>query len=956
MPRKQIPSTLICLRLLIASCVTMAHLLHAAPASPESISGGSAVFSVIPDSGGVLFVLKNGRMRIEPWTEEIIRVQYTPGEMLPEPATSAVLQNSRKEVQWTIDKENTTTVTVSTPGVHTLVDRATGAVTFQDPSGKVLLAEPAGGGKHMQPVKLQGRSGWSASQVFSSPADESLYGFGGYWHGVLDHKGDMVYFNQSNPCDVSPVMVSSKGYGILWDSAALGEFDACREPVEIPDSAFSQSGNGAPGLKQEYFSDYSLTKLASTGSASRIDFDWNKAGAAITLPEEIKKQSQFSARWSGRLNVSVPGTYLFLLRSCERRARLILDKKLVVENWIEHGNTFDTGHIALSKGEHEIEVEFAGMTAGHPSVQLSWVPPTEPPSDRYSWKSVATQAIDYYFMKAPTVNDAIRHYRLLTGQAPMYPKTAYGYWHCQASCKEKIAIPNSQKNMVSLAEEYRRRNIPVDNIVQDFQYWSKMGQHDFRPDTHPDPVGMIHRLKELHYQVMFSIWCIFDSGKPNHDEMINKGYILNPGNGGKWYDPFNPPPGGQEWYNPWNPNARAAYWRQVRQGLFNPGGVKVDAFWMDSTEGYGSAWNVNEYPLVSSQAVYEGMMQEEPNKRPFILGRSLFPGMQRNGSALWSGDVGVDMFTLRNQIPNGLGVMFTGLPYWTTDIGGFGGGFPSHPVYSYPRNPDDSRYNETFLRWFQYGTFCPIFRIHGATARVAPWEFGPETEKICTDFIRLRYRLMPYIYSLGWKVTHDGYTMMRALPMDFMEDPAVRKITDQFLFGPALLVNPVTELGATSRELYLPKASWIDFWTGKTLDGGRKITAAAPREHLPLLVRAGSILPLGPVMQYVGEKMEDPVELRIYPGADGSFSLYDDDGVSQDYTRGVHSEIPIRWENASRRLTMEARKGSYPGMPEKRTFHIVLVREGHGIGLAETERIDQTVQYDGKNLTLVLSK
>jgi len=649
---------------------------------------------------------------------------------------------------------------------------------------------------------------------------------------------------------------------------------------------------------------------------------------------------------------------MFLMRSREFRARVIIDRKLAVENWIEHGETYDTGHLTLEKGNHDIQVEFAGLTQGHPLLQLSWVPPTEAPADRYTWKSVATQAIDYYFMKAPTMDDAIHHYRFLTGQAPMYPKTAYGYWHCQAACKDKdkLAVPNTQSNMIAVAEEYRAKGIPVDNIVQDFKFWSKMGQHDFRPDTHPDPVGMFKRLHDLHYQIMVTTWCIFDAGKPNHDEMINKGYIINPGNGGEWYDTFNPPPGGQEWYNPWNSNARAAYWRQLHKALFNTNWVKADAFWMDSTEGHGSPWNVNEYPLVASQAVYEGMMHVEPNKRPFILGRSLFPGMQRYGAGLWSGDIGVDMFTLSHQIPNGLGVMLTGLPYWTTDIGGFNGGFPSHPVFSWNRDPNDPRYNETFLRWFQYGTFCPVFRVHTATATTAPWDFGPATEKITTDFIRLRYRLMPYIYTLGWKVYNEGYTMMRALPMDFMEETNVRNITDQFLFGPALLVNPVTKLGATSRELYLPKATWIDFWSGKSQEGGGAITAEAPKEILPLFVRAGSIIPMGPVMQYIGEKKEDPLEIRVYPGADGSFSLYEDDGVSQEYTRGAHAEIPMTWDDKTHTLTIGARQGTFQGVPASRNFRIVLVAPGHGVGLPETAEADKSVAYTGESITVPLTK
>ncbi len=301
--------------------------------------------------------------------------------------------------------------------------------------------------------------------------------------------------------------------------------------------------------------------------------------------------------------------------------------------------------------------------------------------------------------------------------------------------------------------------------------------------------------------------------------------------------------------------------------------------------------------------------------------------------------------TFRRQIPAGLNYSVSGLPYWTTDIGGFVGASPGDPAY-----------RELFVRWFQFGTFCPIFRVHGT--RFAPnenelWSYGPEAQKILTSFDRLRYRLLPYIYSLAWKVTSEGYTMMRPLVMDFRTDVRAQNVGDQFLFGPALLVNPVTEPAATSRHLYLPSARWYDFWTGDAAEGGRAVDAPTSLERIPLYVRAGSIVPLGPDLEYASEKPADPIELRVYRGADGGFSLYEDEGDNYDYEKGVYATIPFAWDDARQTLTIGERSGQFPGMLATRTFHVVFVGRNHGVGIEPSPTSDKVVQYSGKQLTVV---
>jgi len=408
-----------------------------------------------------------------------------------------------------------------------------------------------------------------------------------------------------------------------------------------------------------------------------------------------------------------------------------------------------------------------------------------------------------------------------------------------------------------------------------------------------------------------------------------------------------------------NAKARQAYWQQTKSALYDKG---AEGFWLDSSEPIDS-WGeeqgslldgantalgngvryANSYPFFETQALYDGQRATTDQQRVVILTRSGFLGQQRNAAISWSGDIYTTFDTLRRQIPAGLNYSLSGLPYWTTDIGGFLGGDPNDPAYQ-----------ELYVRWFQYGTFCPIFRTHGARPANEIWSYGPRAQEILTKYDNLRYRLLPYIYSLAWKSTSEGHTPMRALVLDFPGDHNVLDIPDEFMFGPALLVSPVTHAGETSRSVYLPSgAAWFDFWTGEKSDGGQAITASAPLETLPLYVRAGSILPVGPKLQWSTEIPADPIELRIYSGADGEFTLYEDDGTTYAYEKGKRTTITFTWHDASRKLAISARQGAFPSMLQKRTFLVVLVGRAHGVG-EDLTYPDRTVHYDGTVQTIKL--
>jgi alpha-D-xyloside xylohydrolase len=547
--------------------------------------------------------------------------------------------------------------------------------------------------------------------------------------------------------------------------------------------------------------------------------------------------------------------------------------------------------------------------------------------------------VDYYFIYGPEADQIIGRYRELTGEVPLFGRWAYGFWQC----KNKY---QSQQELETVATKYRALHIPVDNIVQDWFWWVTMGEMKWN-EKYPDPQGLINKLHDEHFHLMVSIWPYFRPGSPVYDEFDKKGWFVAKTQVGGFH------PLGQALYDASNPEARKQYWANVNMALFQKG---VDAWWLDTDEpetegrednilvdhklhvGSGARY-ANVYPLFHSGGVSEGQQAASDKKRVFILSRSAYAGSQRYGVTAWSGDVLSDWMTFARQIPAGLNYSISGMPYWTTDIGGFISG----------GNLNDPKFRELFVRWFQFGAFSPIFRVHGTRSpdENELWSYGPEAQKILVDYDMLRYRLLPYIYSQAWQVTNHHGTLMRPLVMDWRDDVEAQNTGDEYLFGPAILVSPVTTQGATSRPVYLPKAIWYDFWTGERLEGGRRIQADAPLERLPLFVRAGSIVPMGPRMEWSTEKPADPIELRIYPGADGDFTLYEDENDGYNYSKGAHATMALHWDDGAKSLTLGVREGSFPGMLTKHTFKIVLVGKGHGTGSGESGTAEKTLVYDG---------
>jgi alpha-D-xyloside xylohydrolase len=813
------------------------------------------------------------------------------------------------------------------------VDTSTGQVTFLDPTGQTILAENSAGGRTLTAATVQGEATTSVRQEWASNADESLYGLGQHQHGLIDIKGTDLDLHQYNTEVFIPYLVSSRGYGILWDNTSFTRFGDLTDSVPLP---------GTTGL------------YATTGDAGNVS-----------------PATGNTKDWSGTVTPTVTGDYTFRTYS-SGTTQLSVNNQMVINHWRQNWlPNEDIAHVNLTAGQ-AVPVRLQWNGDGMNIIRLLWKPPI---SNRTTslWSQVA-DGVDYYFVYGPELDDVVGGYRLLTGQASMMPLWAYGYWQCRERYKTAQEITDVLKG-------YRDRSAPIDNIVQDWQYWlpNQWGSHQFDSSRYPDPAGMMKTIHDTyHARLMISVWPKFYTSTANYTALNAKGFVykLNVTEGKKDFVGYN-----FTFYDAFSADARAMYWSQMNTALFSLG---IDAWWMDATEpeivegpftsinaqvttnqthmnptalGSGSRM-LNAYALVNSQAVYEGQRAAAPNQRVFMLTRNGFAGMQRYAASTWSGDISSTWTAMKKQIPAGLGFSVAGMPYWTLDSGGFA--VPTRFAATSPTAADTAEWQELNARWFEYATFLPLMRVHGQTPYREIWQFGGDTSAAYAamlKFDKLRYRMLPYIYSLAGAVTQHAGTIMRPLVMDFRSDTTARTIVDQYMFGPAFLVAPVTTYQAANRSVYLPSTpgGWYLFWTGAAAAGGASVSAPAPFDAMPVYVRAGSIVPLGPDLQYTNEKPADPITLYVYAGADGAFTLYEDQGTTYDYETSAFTEIPLQWNDASKTLTIGARVGSFTGMLASRTFQVVRIAAGKAVGYPSTATPDKTVTYTGAATDVTLN-
>ena len=848
-------------RLLLLS-LTASTVLSGRCAAQKPAYSQTATAVTIPVNGSTIV--------LRPVEDGVIRVQIATGPPPAEP-DSLILRQDLPTPPFHV-QQTAQTITVSTPTLRVNIDRKTGTLTFLDAHGKVLLAEKNGG--RALPPAVPGQTPPVLEDTFLSPTGESLFGGGQFQDGFLNLRDVPRRMTQVNTQISIPFFVSSKGYGLLWHNYGRTDLNPADQTI-----ALTPAGTGTYTIEQ------SLSGDSTTPDVRR------------------------SAYFTGQFDVPVAGKQAMMLDSgwsMERRYKVEIDGKTQVDfanYWLPPTTSWFT---TLAAGRHTVRVE--GDGDDKPTLFF------RPARNLTTLRSFTGKQIDYIVFAGPLSDDVIRRYREVTGAAPLLPQWAYGFIQCRARYYNQAELLNTLKT-------YRDKQIPLDVIVQDWMYWGKYGWNDMRFDEtdYPDPAGMLQQVHDLHAHLMISVW-----SRIAPDTEIGKVFSAK-----RMYIP------GTEWIDFFNPDARALFWNDVKTRV-EPFGI--DAWWFDATEpenddlhartvsnGNGGTQSGDDvrllFPYMVNRTVYQGLRKDQPDKRVMILTRNAFLGQQAFASATWSGDVGNDFATLRREITAGLDYSVSGLPYWTTDTGGF---FRPGKIQF-----TDPAYHERLIRWFEFSTFTPLLRIHGWLTPTELWLYGPQVEAVTHKYIDLRYRIFPYLYSQAAQVTLHGSTLLRPLVMDFAADPAALEQKYEYMFGKNLLVAPVVSAAVNTWNVYLPQApgGWYDFWTEQPLAGGKTLTADAPIDKIPLFVRAGSILPLGPVKQYVAQKPEDPIELRVYPGKDGAFTLYEDEGTNYNYEKGriqhhlalmERTARPAGNRQALRNLPRHARRSNLLGAPGRR--------------------------------------
>ena len=949
--------------------MTFRFLARAVAGLAVSVSGMALASEVQKIDQGVVVTPDSGpakRVRVVAYGDDSFRVTAVPGTDLTLPDSLMVI--AKPHGAPTIS-EGAGVVTLKLAKASAEIRLSDGHLTVRDATGKVLLDEAA---RAAFAPSVEGKGYVATQQQFNRATDEGFYGLGQHQNRQMNYNGEDVELAQHNMDIAIPFVVSTRNYGLLWDNNSITRFGNPK-PYALVGDDMKVSNGGKPGWTAQY---YLGDRLAATRQEATINYQYIRDQAR--WPAEAKAQTVASADsgqntagkvvgkqrviWTGTVDPTVTGLHKFRVYGSSY-FKVYADGKLVLDRWRQNWNPW----------YHNVELP---MTAGKPvAIRIEWEPNAGymaffhndplPQPDRHSlWlSSEAGKALDYYVVAGRDMDDVVAGYRGLTGKAPMMPQWAYGFWQSRQRYE-------TQEQLVGVVREYRKRQIPLDNIVEDWFYWpqDQWGSHQFDKTRFPDPQGMVDEVHKLNAQLMISVWPKFYPNTDNAKELAAKGFLYQGNLKLKNKDWVGPGYLNTD-YDPYYPEARKIYYRQVRDNLVKLG---IDAWWMDATEpdihsnlsieerkyvmgpnafGPGGAY-FNSFPLVHAAGFAEGLRDTNAGKRPFILTRSGFGGLQRASAALWSGDVAARWDDLRDQISAGVNLSMSGVPNWTHDIGGFA----VEDRYTNAEPAALPEWRELNLRWFQFGALSPLFRSHGETPKREIYELSASDPAMASSMLwydQLRYRLMPYIYTTAADTYHKDGSIMRGLVMDYAADRRTWNVDDEYLFGRDLLVAPVTAFRARSRSVYLPAgADWYDFASGKHYTGGQSITAAAPYERMPLFVRAGAILPTGPAVQYAREQPGGPIVLHVFTGKDGAFSLYEDDGVTPGYESGKFARMPLTWNEQAKTLTIGAREGSYPGMVATRAVSVRFHTPGKAEAVDFAENGATRVSYTGKAMTI----
>ena len=938
------------------------------------------------------------QIRLQVVGDRIIRVQAT-AEQSFRSKQSLIIVPQNSKAQYKVEEQGDDLI-ITTAAMRAVLNEATGQITFYDLKDQVLLKEVAQGGKTFKPFTVPDREigvdiakvpeaqkhGWSWRALFDSPDNEAFYGLGQHQSEELNMKGKNEDLFQYNTKVSVPFVISNKNYGILLDSYSYSRwgnpddylqlnrafklYDKEGKEGQLTGTYVAKNGQKIVRGEDSIYFEYAMPET------SEICNQTDKGGIQ-NLPKGFALNGS-KVVYEGYVEAPTNSFYQFILYYAGYM-KIYIDGKLVVPErwrtaWNPNSYKFET---AIPKGKKTpIRIEW------QPDGDVSYcglrvaAPRSEAEKNQLSIWSEMSPDMDYYFIAGKNMDEVISGYRTLTGKAPVYPKWVLGFWQSRERYQSSKDIEENMK-------KFRDLKIPVDNIVQDWNYWKldSWGSHEFESARYPNPQAMLDSVHALHGRFMISVWPKFYDTVKNYKELDAKGWMYHQaikddihdwlGFRGSFYDAYDA-------------GARKMFWRQMDENLYTKYKFGIDAWWMDASEpnvrdctpmwyrkalsgptALGTATEYfNAYSIVNADAIYNGQRSVNPNQRVFLLTRSGFAGEQRYSTATWSGDIATRWEDMRAQMTAGLNYSMAGLPFWGMDQGGFC--VENRYVAAQQEfdktgkeNADLKEWRELQARWNQFGCFVPLYRAHGQWPLREVWNIAPADHpayKTIVAYDKLRYRLMPYLYSMAGMVHLKDYTMMRGLVMDFNGDEKVLDIKDQWMFGSALMACPVGEYQKYSREVYLPKQKgWYDFYTGAYHAGGQTIVADAPYDKIPVFIPEGAILPIGPEMQWSDEKKPELIDLYVYAGKDGSYTLYEDEGTNYNYEKGKYAVIDFKYDDARKLVTIGARKGSFDGMLQKRRFNIILVdqKKQQGVNLAKSPK-GKVVKYAGQAITVKL--
>ncbi len=922
------------------------------------------------------------QVRLQVINENIIRVQATPEMAFPE-KQSLIIVPQATFTDYTV-KEEYGNVVVETKKVKAVVDPQSGRVEFRDAAGKTLLQEAYSKGKTFTPFTVpereigvgtltdKQRNAFSWRALFESPADEAFYGLGQHQAEELNMKGKNEDLFQYNTKVSVPFVLSSKNYGLLWDSYSYcrwgnpNEYDQLNKAFKLYDK------NGEEGHLTGTYTD----KEGNIIERAEDSIYFEHAMVIDNLPKDFKLNGSHVV-YEGSLEAPTTSLYHFILYYAGYVKVYLDGKEVVAERWRTAWNPNSYKFTFNMQKGHKTQLRIEWQPDGDVSYcGLRAATPTTPEQQQMMsiWSEMARD-MDYYFIYGSDFDHVISGYRTLTGKAQVMPKWALGFWQSRERYKSSADIENT-------LSEFRRRHIPVDNIVQDWNYWptDSWGCHNFEASRFPNPQAMLDSVHAMHGRFMISVWPKFYCTVKNYKELDSKGWIYQQAVKDSIYDWLGYM---GSFYDAYDAGARKMFWRQMDENLYTKYNYGIDAWWMDASEpnvrdctpmwyrkalcgptALGSSTEYfNAYSIVNADAIYNGQRSVKPNTRVFLLTRSGFAGEQRYSTATWSGDIGTRWEDMRAQMTAGLNFSMSGIPFWGMDQGGFCVENRYVEAQQYfdktgLENDDLKEWRELQTRWNQFGCFLPLYRAHGQWPLREVWNIAPEGHPAYNSIVwyhKLRYHLMPYIYSMTGAVHFQDYTMLRGLIMDFNGDDKVNDIKDQWMFGPTLMACPVGYYKTYYRQVYLPKqCGWYDLYTGRYYAGGQTVTVDAPYERIPVFAREGSMLPVGPEMEWSDEKQPEVINLYVYGGKDSEFTLYEDEGTNYNYENGKYSTIQICYDEKTRKLTIGERKGAFDGMLQTRKFNIILVNKSNPVALDLRLPNGKLVEYNGKKKVVKL--